>query len=200
MTAALEMDTALMMRVKQGEIECLEPLLHKHRPHVVYLLYRMVNNYAAAEDLAQEVFLRVYLSRARYEPTAKFTTWLHHIATNRALNWLRDQGRRGRNAESYDALTQRGLPKQFADTALTPDLQFEEREAHDALRAEVRRAIDALPARQRMAVILHKYEGMDYESVAASMGCTVTTVKSLLWRAYTRLRVRLSPLLADIRS
>src|SRR5258707_1723352 len=99
-SAALDFDAELMLRVKEGDGASLGTLLEKHRSSVVHLLFRMVQNHAVAEELAQEVFLRVYRSRGTYEPTAKFTTWLFRIATHLALNALRD----GKNERVRDHL------------------------------------------------------------------------------------------------
>ena len=114
MTPAIEMDSDLMLRVKGGDIRCFENLLERHRTPLVHFLYRMVHNHAVAEELAQEVFLRVYCSRENYKPSAKFTTWLYRIATNLALNWLRDK-KHERMQESLDAVTLLGLRRQMAD-------------------------------------------------------------------------------------
>src|ERR1700739_1682157 len=89
--ATLDYDAELMLRVKDGDSACFGLLLEKHRNSVIHFLYRLVQEQAVAEELAQEVFLRVYRSRLSYEPTAKFTTWLFRIATHLALNWLRDE-------------------------------------------------------------------------------------------------------------
>src|SRR5271169_2086017 len=99
--AALDFDTELMLRVKDGDGASFGTLLEKHRSSVVHFLFRMVQNHAVAEELAQEVFLRVYRSRGTYEPTAKFTTWLFRIATHLGLNWIRD-GRKERWHDSLD--------------------------------------------------------------------------------------------------
>src|ERR1700681_3312877 len=98
--AALDYDAELMLRVKEGDGASFGVLLDKHRSSVVHFLYRMIQNHAVAEELAQEVFLRVYRSRSTYEPTAKFTTWLFRIATHLALNSLRD----GKNERLHDHL------------------------------------------------------------------------------------------------
>src|SRR5712672_4503770 len=100
--ATLDYDAELMLRVKEGDGASFGVLLEKHRTSVVHFLYRMIQNHAMAEELAQEVFLRVYRSRGTYEPTAKFTTWLFRIATHLALNSLRD----GRNEKLQDSLDQ----------------------------------------------------------------------------------------------
>src|SRR5579872_5593269 len=99
--AALDYDAELMLRVKEGDGASFAVLLEKHRSSVIHFLYRMIQNHAVAEELAQEVFLRVYRSRQTYEPTAKFTTWLFRIATHLALNAIRD-GRKERGQESLN--------------------------------------------------------------------------------------------------
>src|SRR6266508_5783360 len=99
--AALDFDAELMLRVKEGDGASFTVLLNKHRSPVIHFLYRMVQNQPVAEELAQEVFLRVYRSRHTYEPTAKFTTWLFRIATHLALNWIRD-GKNEKLQESLD--------------------------------------------------------------------------------------------------
>src|SRR6478736_3844337 len=111
--AALDFDAELMLRVKEGDGASFGVLLEKHRSSVVHFLYRMIQNHAVAEELAQEVFLRVYRSRSTYEPTAKFTTWLFRIATHLALNALRD-GKNERSQEHLDD-TSDDMPRQVSD-------------------------------------------------------------------------------------
>src|SRR5712692_12092495 len=117
--AALDYDAELMLRVKEGDGASFGVLLNKHRSSVVHFLYRMIQNHAVAEELGQEVFLRVYRSRSTYEPTAKFTTWLFRIASHLALNWIRD-GRNERLQESLDQATSSETPlRQLSDTGPT---------------------------------------------------------------------------------
>jgi RNA polymerase sigma-70 factor (ECF subfamily) len=171
-------------------------LLEKYRRPVVSYLYRMVQNQAVAEELAQEVFLRVYRARDRYEPTAKFTTWLYRITTHLALNSLRD-GRPERYSMSLDGDEQNGQrPFDLADQRTNRE---EELVANDRLEA-VRRAIAALPEKQRAAVIMHKYQELDYTQIAGALGCSVSAVKSLLFRAYETLRGKLLPLAQELKS
>lgn len=185
----MEPDTQLMLRVKEGDSCSFELLLEKHRRPVINYLYRMIQNKAVAEELAQEVFLRVYRARDRYEPTAKFTTWLYRITTYLALNFLRD-GRHERYSVSLDGDEQNGQrPLDLADRR---ENREEELVAGDRLEA-VRRAIAALPEKQRAAVIMHKYQELDYTQIAGALGCSVSAVKSLLFRAYETLRGRLLP-------
>ena len=185
-----ELDAHLMLSVKAGEEACFEQLTARHRRRLIHWLFRMVQDRAIAEELAQEVFLRVYLSRANYEPTARFTTWLYRIANNRALNWIRDHANENQR-ESLDSTPLRGLRRQFADRSTNIADHMVEKEAQSEFQRMVRSAVQALPERQRVAVFLHKYEGLEYTEIAEALDCNVSTVKSILWRAYTTLRVRL---------
>ncbi|BDC51371.1 RNA polymerase sigma factor [Bryobacterales bacterium F-183] len=191
----VELDAQLMMNIKEGQAECFEQLTTRHRRRLIHWLFRMVQDRAIAEELAQEVFLRVYMSRESYQPTARFTTWLYRIANNRALNWIRDHSGESRR-ESLDAIPTRGVRRQYADAAGTVAERLLTEEAETEFQATVRRAIMGLPARQRAAVLMHKYENMEYAQIAEALGCNVSTVKSILWRAYTTLRTRLAPLSA----
>ncbi|HUG82215.1 MAG TPA: sigma-70 family RNA polymerase sigma factor [Bryobacterales bacterium] len=193
MTAALEPDAQLMLRVKDGDSCSFEILLTKYRRPVVNYLYRMVENQAIAEELAQEVFLRVYRARTSYEPTAKFTTWLFRITTHLALNSLRDLKGEKRH-QSLDAAAQDGqTPLELADVRRNREQQLVE----DARLVSVRAAIAGLPEKQRVAVLMHKYQELDYSQIAGVLGCSVSAVKSLLFRAYETLRERLSHLAED---
>lgn len=185
--AALDYDAELMLRVKEGDGASFGVLLEKHRSSVVHFLYRMVQNSAVAEELAQEVFLRVYRSRATYEPTAKFTTWLFRIATHLALNALRDN----RNERLQDRIDDES-PEMPARQVSDSRPSVEQRMVHQAKLAEVRQAISALPDKQRAAVLMHKYEEMEYSQIAKVLSCSESAVKSLLFRAYEALRARLA--------
>ena len=187
--AALERDAELMLRVRDGDDASFAILLEKHRGPVMHFLYRMVQNQAVSEELAQEAFLRVYRSRANYEPTAKFTTWLFRIASHLALNWIRDC-RNERGQESLDQETPDGAVRQVADLAPTTEQSL----IREARMAEVRRAIQFLPPKQRAAVLMHKYQEMEYSQIASVLECSESAVKSLLFRAYETLRARLAHL------
>ena len=184
---ALERDAQLMLRVRAGDDTSFAMLLERHRGPVVHFLYRMVPNQAVSEELAQEVFLRVYRSRATYEPTAKFTTWLFRIATHVALNSIRDR-KKEKGHESLDEELLDGMERQVADRQQTVEQEM----VHEVKRREVRQAIEALPAKQRAAVLMHKYEGLDYSQIAAVLRCSESAIKSLLFRAYESLRGRLA--------
>jgi len=185
--AALDYDAELMLRVKDGDGASFGVLLEKHRLSVVHFLYRMVQNHAVAEELAQEVFLRVYRSRSTYEPTAKFTTWLFRIATHLALNSLRD-GKNQRLEERLDNDSSEMPVRQVSDNRPT----VEQSMVYQARLKEVRDAVSTLPDKQRAAVLMHKYEEMEYSQIAKVLACSESAVKSLLFRAYETLRARLA--------
>jgi RNA polymerase sigma-70 factor (ECF subfamily) len=182
-------DAELMLLVRDGDPAGFGQLLDRYRGSVIHFLYRMVQNQAVAEELAQEVFLRVYRFRESYQPTAKFTTWLFRIATHLALNWVRDR-RHDRLQDSLDEETSDGTARQVADRTRTVEQELVFR----AKLWEVRQAIERLPAKQRAAVLMHKYEEMDYAAIAKALSCSESAVKSLLFRAYESLRSRLAHL------
>lgn len=185
-------DVQLMLDVKAGDEQSFELLLRKYRTPLVNFLYRMVRNTAAAEDLAQEVFLRVYRARQEYAPSAKFTTWMFRIATNLALNSVRDNRHRQMEIsidQSIDTGEEEQRVTEVPDRAPTVEQNLVARS-----RAEmIMKAIHALPEKQRAAVLLHKYQEMDYDEIARVLECSESALKSLLFRAYETLRVELAP-------
>jgi RNA polymerase sigma-70 factor (ECF subfamily) len=189
--AATERDAELMLRVREGDTASFGLLLERHQSPVIHFLYRTVQNQAVAEELAQEVFLRVYRSRESYEPTAKFTTWLFRIATHLALNWIRDNRRQRANV-SLDEDVDDAPVRQLAD----PGSTVEQRLVRGSRFEEIRSAVGRLPEKQRTAVLMHKYQEMEYAQIAKALGCSESAVKSLLFRAYETLRARLAHLAA----
>jgi RNA polymerase sigma-70 factor, ECF subfamily len=187
-------DVQLMLDVKAGDDSSFDFLLRKYRSPLVNFLNRMVRDSSTAEDLAQEVFLRVYRARKQYTPSAKFTTWLFRIATNVALNSVRDT-RRQRMEVSIDAPTddEDARPMELKAREKRIDEHLLERDRIET----IRRAILALPEKQRAAVLLHKYEEMDYGEISRVLDCSESALKSLLFRAYESLRVQLAPLVAQ---
>jgi RNA polymerase sigma-70 factor (ECF subfamily) len=185
--ASLEGDAELMLRVRGGDESSFAILLEKHRGAVIHFLYRMVQNQAVAEELAQEVFLRVYRSRATYAPTAKFTTWLFRISTHLALNSIRD-GRNEKLQQPLEGLPEDAGPRQLADRTMTAEQELVNR----VRLMEIRRAIELLPVKQRAAVLMHKYEEMEYTQIASVLNCSESAIKSLLFRAYETLRHKLA--------
>jgi len=178
-----------MLRVKTGDESAFSYLIQKYRRPMVGFLYRLCHNPSTAEELAQEVFLRVYRSRATYEPSAKFTTWLYRIATNLAVNHARDtRHERPENTLRLDDPDQEsGKTPDLADESLTVEERIMRRERLAAIRGKV----NALPERQRIAVIMHKYQQMDYREIAGVLKLSESATKSLLYRAYETLREQL---------
>lgn len=182
-------DAQVMLRAKAGDQSAFEYLVQKYRRPMVSFMYRMARNSAAAEDLAQEVFLRVYRSRETYEASAKFTTWLYRIATNLAVNHARDT--RHERPE-----VQVSLDEPDGDTGTTleiPDatLNAEQSMVRQERMMAIRQKVEALPEQQRLAVIMHKYQQMDYRQIAEILKKSESATKSLLFRAYETLREQL---------
>ena len=190
-------DVQLMLDVKAGDEQSFALLLHRYRTPLVNFLYRMVRNREQAEDLAQEVFIRVYRARADYVPSAKFTTWLFRIATNLALNSVRDT-RHQRMEVSLDAPvtadSEDGDERPIDVAEKNPNI--EEHLVQEAQRDMIRHSIEKLPEKQRAAVLLHKYQDLDYGEISKILECSESALKSLLFRAYETLRVELAPLVA----
>lgn len=184
-----DLDTQLMCRVKAGDLFSYGLLVERQRKPLILFLQRIVRNAFVAEELSQEVFLRVYRARASYEPTAKFTTWLFRIGSHLAINNLRDR-RSDRYRASLDGAEGRTLHRCLFDQNPT----IEEALLAGVKAQEIREAIERLPANQRAAVILHKYREFDYVRIAGRLQCSESAVKSLLFRAYENLRLRLAHL------
>jgi RNA polymerase sigma-70 factor, ECF subfamily len=182
-------DVEAMLRVKTGDESAFAYLVQKYRRPMVGFMYRLCHNPSTAEELAQEVFLRVYRSRTSYEPSAKFTTWLYRIATNLAVNHARDtRHERAENTVRLDEPDKEtGTTPDLADDSLTAEEQILKRERLAAIRSKV----NALPERQRVAVIMHKYQQMDYREIAGVLKLSESATKSLLFRAYETLREQL---------
>ncbi|MGA6981273.1 MAG: sigma-70 family RNA polymerase sigma factor [Candidatus Sulfotelmatobacter sp.] len=182
-------DAEVMLRVKAGDQSAFDYLVQKYRRPLVGFMYRMARNAAVAEDLAQEVFLRVYRSRQTYEASAKFTTWLYRIATNLAVNHARDtRHERPEVTISLDEPDEEtGTTPDLADGTITAEEALVRRERMLAIRAKV----EALPERQKMAVVMHKYQQMDYKQISEVLKLSESATKSLLFRAYETLREQL---------
>jgi len=182
-------DADVMLRVKAGDEPAFDYLVQKYRRPMVSFMYRMAHNAAAAEDLAQEVFLRVYRSRGSYEASAKFTTWLYRIATNLAVNHARDtRHERPENMASLDEPDEEtGTTMDVADTSPNVEEKLVKQERLKAIRQKV----ENLPERQRLAVLMHKYQQMDYKQIGEVLNLSESATKSLLFRAYETLREQL---------
>ncbi|HEU5351757.1 MAG TPA: sigma-70 family RNA polymerase sigma factor [Terracidiphilus sp.] len=182
-------DAAIMLRVAAGDEAGFNFLVEKYHRGMIRFLFRMVHSQAVAEELAQEVFLRVYRSRESYRAEAKFSTWLYRIATNLAVNHARDT-KHERSAQTIY------LDAPDPETGTTPDVAddepvVEQQMLRDERMAAIRRHVMALPQRQRMAVLMHKYQEMDYRQIGEVLKLSESATKSLLFRAYQTLRERL---------
>ncbi len=182
-------DAEVMLRAKVGDQSAFEYLVQKYRRPMVSFMYRMAHNTAVAEDLAQEVFLRVYRSRESYEASAKFTTWLYRIATNLAVNHARDtRHERPEVQVSIDEPDEdTGTRLEVPDRSLNAEQSIMVRERMMAIRQKV----EALPEQQKLAVVMHKYQQMDYKQIAEVLKKSESATKSLLFRAYETLREQL---------
>jgi RNA polymerase sigma-70 factor (ECF subfamily) len=180
-------DLELMARVRVGDAEAFTVLVERHQGRVVGTIARMLGSPNEAEDLAQQVFVRVWKSAARWEPSAKFTTWLLTITRNLVFNEVRRRGR-ARTVPLEESDDDRA-PREFADTsAPTPSEALATSELESAINA----AIQSLAEQPRMALILRRYEELSYEEIADVLGTTVPAVKSILFRARTELRKQLA--------
>jgi RNA polymerase sigma-70 factor (ECF subfamily) len=177
------------LELRDGNMSGFDFLIQKYRRPIVNFMYRMVHNQSIAEELAQEVFLRVYRSRQTYRAEARFSTWLYRIATNLGVNYSRDTRHERAASTIY-------LDQADPDTGLTPDVADSTISAEDSLlrrerMSAIRQHVMALPERQRMAVLMHKYEGMDYKQIGDVIKLSESATKSLLFRAYQTLREKL---------
>jgi len=182
-------DAEIMLRVREGDDAGFDVLIAKYRRAIVHFMYRMVHNQAVAEELAQEVFLRVYRSRATYRAEARFSTWLYRIATNLGVNHARDTKHERAASNIY-------LDQPDAETGTTPDVAdstplIESTMVRNERMAAIRAQVMALPERQRNAVLMHKYQDMDYKQIGEVLKLSESATKSLLFRAYQTLRERL---------
>ena len=182
-------DAEIMLKLSAGDMAAFDFLLAKYRRPIIHFMYRMVHNEAVAEELAQEVFLRVYRSRQTYRAEARFSTWLYRIATNLGVNHARDTRHERAASTVYldEPDTESGSTPDVADLTPSAEANILRRERMAAIREHVM----ALPERQQMAVLMHKYEGMDYKQIGDVLKLSESATKSLLFRAYQTLREKL---------
>lgn len=184
-------DVVLMQLVSAGETAAFEELVERHQRLVVGTVARMLGSNSEVDDIAQQVFVRVWKSAKRYVPRAKFTTWLLKITRNLVFNELR---RRSRHAQVPLQSESEDEERPMRDErAMAPDAALLEQELQGAIEA----AIAQLPETQRMAVVLRRYDELSYEEIAEVIEQSVPAVKSLLFRARTEMRTRLSRYLAN---
>jgi RNA polymerase sigma-70 factor (ECF subfamily) len=181
-------DVELMLRVKEGDLPAFEQLVEIHQHRVVGTIAKMLGDDSEAEDVAQQVFVRVWRSAARYEPTAKFTTWLFTILRNLVFNEARRRKRHPVTSLDQPRDDSDERPRDAADTRTkSPDTVL----LDDEMMAAIQLAIDELPEAQRLAVVMRRYDETPYEEIAEVLDLTVPAVKSLLFRARTELREKL---------
>lgn len=183
-------DIRLMLRARDDDAAAFAELVELYHHRLVTVMHHLVNSAEEAEDLAQEVFLRVYRGRKKYHPKAKFSTWLYTIANNLALNFLRTRQRKPTiplNVRDSGPLGPRPAEQMVLDRGEQPHQRVQSQE----LAAVVQQALETLNERQRIAVVLNKFEDMNYAEIAEVMGLTTKAVKSLLSRARENLRVAL---------
>jgi len=182
-------DAEVMLELRSGNMAAFDVLLAKYRKPIIHFMFRMVRNQAVAEELAQEVFLRIYRSRETYRAEARFSTWLYRIATNLGVNHARDTRHERMASTIYldEPDSETGTTPDVADLTPSAEANILRRERMNA----IRRHVMALPERQQTAVLMHKYEGMDYKQIGEVLKLSESATKSLLFRAYQTLREKL---------
>lgn len=184
-TTADDEDVRLMRLVGNGDTAALEELIERHQTLVLGTVARMLGSNSDVEDIAQQVFVRVWRSASRYIPRAKFTTWLLKITRNLVFNEMRRTKRHAHVSTQPEPGSEEIAVKD--ETVQAPDAALLERELQEA----IEKAIIDLPEAQRMAVVLRRYEDLSYEDIAEVLDSSVPAIKSLLFRARTELRNRL---------
>jgi len=181
-------DVLLMLEFKAGDKTSFEKLMRKYFPRILNFIYRFVTDRALAEDLTQDVFMKVYDAASSYSPKAQFKTWLYIIARNISLNEIRKRRHKVVSLDEILVSQEGAMHRQVGDdSAVAPDQRMMHRERV----AAVRKAIEGLPENQKMAVILRRYEKLSYEDIARTMGLSLEAVKSLLSRAKDNLKTSL---------
>ncbi|MDL5055367.1 sigma-70 family RNA polymerase sigma factor [Oscillatoria laete-virens NRMC-F 0139] len=191
MPQELDHDTQLMVQVSRGDLRAFEELVTKHKSAVVNTVYKMIGDINEAEDVAQNVFIQIYKAAPRYQPSAKFTTWMFTIVRNLSLNEIRRRG-----THKLDSLEGSQAP----DDSDRPDPQFADQKSKTSMQVaeqnELERAIDealgSLPENQRTALILRRYEDMPYEEIAKVINCSVAATKSIIFRARETMKEKLA--------
>jgi len=185
-------DVSLMLEFQKGDISSFEKLVKKYQESIINIIYQFIGERDEAEDLAVEVFLRVYRAAKKYQAKAKFTTWLYKITTNLCLNEIRKKAKLQTISLSKPISAgeekEEELIEKIADAVPSPQQILEKKERN----ALIRKAIDSLPAKQRMATILQIYEGLSYKEISRILGCSVKSVERRLYWARTNLKERLS--------
>jgi len=186
----MDPDAALMVEFQNGNNDAFEQLLDKYDKLIVNFIYKIVNDRGRAEELAQEVFLRVYRARGRYEPRARFAAWIYRIAANLSLKAAAREGRMPR----YEPKQERdggGGSERFEPSDPRPDAENQLIGSENA--ALVQRAVQSLPKKERIAVILRRFENLSYKEISVAMNCTEAAVKTYIHRGKLHLKAKLMP-------
>ena len=193
MVTPTDPDAALMLRVKHGDVGAFEDLVEKYKQPIINMMFRMLHDLDEAEDLAQNVFLRVFQSAHRYEASAKFSTWLFTIARHSCLNEVRRRSRhRSESIDGPASEDDEAPARQFEDSKnFSPPEAF----LHGELEEKIQEALDGLPEKQRIAVLLCRQDELSYEEIAKVLDCSVSATKSLIHRGRETLKERLKPYL-----
>jgi RNA polymerase sigma-70 factor, ECF subfamily len=185
-------DAALMVAFQQGDEAAFEQILDKYHKVIVNFIYKIVNNRAEAEELAQDVFLRIYRARNSYEPRARFSAWIYRIATNVGL---KAAGRKRRAPFGFGLDTRYEFTGKVEGRSREPDA--EQKLVESEMGKVVRQIIRGLPKNEKIAIILRRYEGLSYKEIADVMNCTEPAVKTYIHRGKLRLRDRIRPYLKE---
>ena len=193
MASPMDPDAALMLRVKHGDLQAFEELVQKYKHPIVNMIYRMLHDLEEAEDLAQNVFLRVFQSAGRYQVSAKFSTWIFTIARHLCLNEIRRRGRHpAQSLESSQEESEEHAPRQYPDgKTFSPPQAFLQKE----LEQKIQQALGELPEKQRLAIALCQEDELSYEEIARVLGCSLPATKSLIHRGRETLKAKLKPYL-----
>ena len=186
-----ELDQALVLRVQQGDKRAFDLLVTRYQHRIISVISRYVHDWAEAQDVAQDTFIRAYRALGNFRGDAQFYTWLYKIAVNTAKNWLVSQGRRPPtdDVDAVDAV-QYDAGSRLRDTD-TPERELMRREIEQTV-ADV---VEALPDELRMAITLREVDGLSYEEIADTMGCPIGTVRSRIFRARDAIDQKLRPML-----
>jgi RNA polymerase sigma-70 factor (ECF subfamily) len=193
MATPMDPDAALMLRVKGGDMEAFEALVEKYKHPVINVMYRMIRDLDEAEDLAQNVFIRVFQSADRYQASAKFSTWIFTIARHLCLNEIRRRGRHPADSLESSQSENEGQPaKQYQDNrTFSPPQAF----LHGELERKIQEAVAELPEKQRLAISLCQEDELSYEEIAEVLECSLSATKSLIHRGRETLKQKLKPYL-----
>ena len=184
----MESDIELMLRTKAGDDSAFSELMKRHYKGVLNYIYRFTNLKENSEDLAQEVFLRVYRSASKYKPEAKFTTWLYKIATNVSLTHVKKKN----TNISLDEMNETTGEYKDANIEISDDIIYRKE-----MKNVIFSAMETLPEREKIAIMLCKYEGLSYEETAQVLECTVGAVKAYVHRGRMKLVDKLKPYLTE---